>query len=175
MHLNVEIKASCQNQHKIRKSLNERNALFAGVDHQVDTYFKVPHGRLKLRKGNIENYLIFYKRKNQSGPKESKVRLLEVPPGSLLKEMLSESLGVLVVVEKSREIYFIGNIKFHIDYVYGLGPFVEIEAIDKDGSIGKKKLLGQCREYMGLFGIKTGDLVRASYSDLLLSKRIRPD
>lgn len=175
MHLNVEIKANCQDQHKIRKILNEQNALFAGVDHQVDTYFKVPHGRLKFREGKVENYLIFYKRKNQSGPKESKVRLFEVSPGSLLKEMFTDALGVLVTVEKSREIYFIDNIKFHIDYVYGLGSFVEIEAIDKDGSIGKEKLLGQCREYIGLFGIKRGDLVRASYSDLLLSKRIRPD
>jgi len=52
MHLNVEIKAKCEDQNKIRNILNTANALFLGVDRQIDTYFKVSHGRLKLREGN---------------------------------------------------------------------------------------------------------------------------
>ncbi len=82
---------------------------------------------------------------------------------------MSKSLGVLVVVDKQREIYFIDNVKFHIDNVKGLGLFVEIEAIDKDGSIGKSKLLQQCEHYMNLFNIERKDLISISYSDLLLN------
>jgi len=40
---------------------------FQGLDHQIDTYFNVQKGRLKLREGNIENSLINYDRKNVSG------------------------------------------------------------------------------------------------------------
>ncbi len=72
------------------------------------------------------------------------------------------------MVEKKREIYFIDNVKFHIDEVKGLGTFIEIEAIDKEGNIGRDKLLTQCKEYVGLFGIEDKDLVSFSYSDLLL-------
>ena len=48
--LNIEIKARCQNIDRIRTLLNEAGAEFKGTDHQVDTYFKVNSGRLKLRK-----------------------------------------------------------------------------------------------------------------------------
>ena len=42
MHLNIEIKARCAQQDKIRKLLQERGADFRGTDHQIDTYFEVP-------------------------------------------------------------------------------------------------------------------------------------
>ena len=71
-HLNVEIKARCNNQDEIRRILKERGAEFKGVDHQIDTYFKSNNGKFKLREGNIENDLIFYERENKAGPKESK-------------------------------------------------------------------------------------------------------
>ena len=72
------------------------------------------------------------------------------------------------MVDKQREIYFLDNVKFHIDDVKNLGTFVEIEVIDIVGNIGKELLLKQCQEYMGLFSIKEKDLVSESYSDLLL-------
>lgn len=140
-HVNVEIKAHLQNQETIREILKSKNATFKGLDHQIDTYFRVNHGRLKLREGTIENYLIQYQRENKEGPKQSDVILFTSDPKSSLKEILTKSLGILVVVDKKREIYFIGNVKFHIDIVENLGTFVEIEAIDVDGTIGSEKLL----------------------------------
>ena len=68
---------------------------------------------------------------------------------------------------KAREIFFIENVKFHLDTVKGLGTFVEIEAIDRDGSIGQDKLLAQCEHYISLFGIKDEDLLEKSYSDMV--------
>jgi len=167
-HLNVEIKARCGNHRPIRKILESKGALYKGTDHQIDTYFKVHFGRLKLREGNIENYLIFYDREDKEGPKESKVILFQNDPGSSLKEILIKSLGVLVAVDKKRDIYFIDNVKFHLDQVKDLGTFVEIEAIDADGSIGREKLLAQCQSYLDLFQIRREDLLSNSYSDLLL-------
>lgn len=167
-HINIEIKARCDDFEKIRKILHSKYAKFIGTDHQLDTYFKVNSGRLKLREGNIENHLIFYKREEKKGPKQSNVILFKSEPGSELKKILSEALGILAVVDKKREIYFIDNVKFHIDTVEKLGKFIEIEAIDKDGTTTKDKLHEQCTYYSNLFKISDKDLVSASYSDLAL-------
>jgi len=168
-HLIIEIKARCNHTDEIRNILINSNADFKGYDYQTDTYFNCSNGRLKLREGNIEHNLIHYNRENKSGPKDSVVTLYKPMPDSALKEILTGSLGILVVVKKKREIYFIDNIKFHIDCVEKLGSFIEIEAIDKDGNIGRDQLLDQCEQYMKLFKIKPLDLIEYSYSDMLLS------
>lgn len=170
-HFNVEIKARCADLGSIREYLQAHFAELRGSDHQVDTYFRSPNGRLKLREGNIENALIFYLRENQAGPKVSDVSLWAIPTGFPIKEVLTKSLGVLVAVDKQREIYFIDNVKFHLDVVHGLGTFVEIEAIDLDGTIGLEQLRGQCNFYLDALGIKEEDLLIVSYSDLLLAKQ----
>lgn len=167
-HTNIEIKARTAVTDKIREILKLNNAEFIGVDHQVDTYFNVYSGRLKLREGNIENHLIYYERENTKGPKKSSVILYKNSPESNLKEILTRSLGVVIVVDKYREIYFLENVKFHLDNVMGLGTFVEIEAIDKDGSIGNTKLLEQCNFYFDLLLISKDDLIATSYCDMLL-------
>jgi adenylate cyclase class IV len=101
-HINIEIKARTNKPDRIREILKTNNADFIGIDHQVDTYFKVASGRLKLRGGNIENHLIYYERENTRGPKKSSVMLYKNNPDSNLKEMLAKSLGVLAVVDKHR-------------------------------------------------------------------------
>jgi adenylate cyclase class IV len=190
-HVNVEIKARCADPARARATLLKLGARFVGPDHQTDTYFQVPRGRLKLREGEIENNLIFYARSDQEGPKRSDVILYGTRPGSELKPILDAALGTLVVVEKRREILFVAvadievpgdptaaarardreNVKVHLDAVTGLGSFVEIEAIDLDGSLGPAVLEAQCRRLMTTLGIAAHDLVAASYSDLLLEQQ----
>ena len=167
---NIEIKARCNNHEVIRKILITGNAEFKGVDHQVDSYFEVNTGRLKLREGNIENALIHYNREDKDEPKESDVLLYKTTKNSLLKELLTKALGKLITIDKEREIYFIGNVKFHLDKVKGLGEFIEIEAIGKDNQ-DKSALLQQCKFYLNLFGISKKDLIPVSYSDMLLEKQ----
>jgi predicted adenylyl cyclase CyaB len=156
---------------KIRDRLKEMDAEFKGVDNQRDVYFDVKNGRLKLRKGDIENHLIYYQRDDESGPKQADVILFATQQGSSLEDILTKSLGIKVVVEKRREIYFIDNVKFHLDWVSGLGSFMEVEVIDKEGQIGVDKLRQQCNRYLEMFDIKPCDLVSKSYSDLLLEKQ----
>lgn len=167
---NVEIKARCGDHGPIRTHLENRSARFVGEDRQVDTYFRVARGRLKLREGNIEHALIFYDRADQAGPKRSDVSLYHPDPGSPLKSILIQANGILTVVDKRREIYFIDNVKFHLDRVEGLGTFVEIEAIDRDETIGEERLHAQCRHYLDLFEIPEDALLSVSYSDLLLRR-----
>lgn len=171
-HLLIEIKARCNDPLSIETILKERNAESKGIDHQIDTYFRVPKGRLKLREGNIENSLIHYHRSNQSGPKQSDVTLFKTPSdAAALKKILTDSVGVLAVVDKKRQIYFIENVKFHIDEVKGLGSFVEIEAIDSENTqkvMNAEELNAQCRFYIELFNIQKSDLLTHSYSDMVM-------
>lgn len=166
-HINIEIKAKTNRVDEIRNLLLSKSADYKGIDKQTDTYFNTNSGRLKLREGNIENNLIFYERNNEEGPKQSDVILYKSLQKPELKEIISKSIGVKTVVEKEREIYFIENVKFHIDKVNKLGNFVEIEAIDADGTIGKEKLNEQCNYYIKLLGIKQSDLISTSYSDMI--------
>ena len=168
-HLNIEIKAKCNDPNFIRQYLIDHQAEFKGTDRQADTYFNVAKGRLKLREGNIENNLIFYERENKLGSKESNFQLVNVPDASSLKEVLKRSLGVKTIVEKNREIYFIRNVKFHIDEVKGLGSFVEIEASDLYADFSKEELQKQCDFYQSEFKIRNEDLVDVSYSDMLIN------
>jgi predicted adenylyl cyclase CyaB len=166
--INAEIKARSENHSGIREVLKARHADFKGRDHQVDTYYIIKNGRLKLREGSIENNLIYYLRPDQEGPKTSRCVIQAVEPGSALKEILESALGTLVVVDKKREIYFINNIKVHLDEVEGLGTFVEIEAQSQEGDLSEEYLLKQCRDLMADFKISDLDLEADSYSDLLL-------
>lgn len=166
-HQIIEIKARAADHGRARAVLRERNARFVGLDHQVDTYFSASTGRLKLREGAIENTLIHYRREDVRGPKHSQVSLFTNPPGSTLKGILRDALGIDVIVDKQREIYFLDNVKVHLDEVAGLGTFVEIEAIDGDGSRSLEVLRAQCEELMRACGIRARDLLAVSYSDLL--------
>ncbi len=167
---NIEFKAAAKELDVLENLLAQHNALFIGEDHQIDTYFNVQTGRLKLREGNIETALIHYERENFAGAKSSHVLLYQHLSDKTLKEILIKTLGIKVVVIKRRKIYFINNVKFHFDTVAGLGTFVEVEAIDKDGSIDKEKLQAQCDEYAAMFGIAAKDFCSLSYSDMILEK-----
>jgi len=170
-HVNVEIKAHCAEPDAVRRRLIALGADFQGTDHQVDTYFRVRNGRLKLREGIIENQLIWYTR-DQAAPKLSEVMFCDTQAGTPVKEILKQSLGVLAVVEKEREIYNIDNVKFHLDVVAGSMSFVEIEAIDRDGSLGVKHLNEQCRQYRDAFRIDDRDLLEGSYVDLIMHRQL---
>ena len=173
-HLNVEIKARCADPDAALRHLLSAGAILEGVDHQVDTYFRVGAGRLKLRRGDIENSLIHYARADGPGPKDSIVTLYETDDAGRLLDVLLAALDVFTVVDKQRHILRAGNVKLHVDEVLGLGSFVEIEAIDLTGRLGRTHLLGQCRAYMAGLGVEESDLVAGSYSDLIADYRQNP-
>ncbi len=166
----MEIKAILRDLNRIKSELAKQNAVLKGVDHQVDTYFQMAEGkgRLKLREGEIENNLIHYNRPNQAESKLSEVTLHKPNEAETLKRVLENALGTKVVVDKKREIYFIRNVKIHLDKVEGLGEFVEIEAIDEKNEFTETELREQCEELMADFGIEKSDLCKVSYSDMLL-------
>ena len=167
MNLNIEIKARCSDAQVIRNYLQNNKAELKGTDHQTDTYFNVNNGRLKLRQGNIENNLIYYERNNQGGPKSSDFTLVKVEDAEGLKDALTRAMGIKTIVKKEREIWYIDNVKFHLDTVPGLGSFVEIEAGNILADKSRSALLEQCEFYVKEFGIRNEDLMEGSYSDMV--------
>jgi predicted adenylyl cyclase CyaB len=166
--LNFEFKARLNDEPRVRAALKSLRARFIGTDHQIDTYFRVPVGRLKVREGRLENALIFYRRSNVRRARQAAVEMMLLPRRNPLRAILARSLGTLAVVDKRREIYFVKNVKIHLDRVRQLGKFLEVEAISRKGDV--KKIRSQARQFQELFGITAKDIVAESYSDLILAK-----
>ena len=70
-----------------------------------------------------------------------------------MKALLTQALDVRCTVVKTREIYYIGNVKFHLDKVEGLDSFFEIEAIGMGGE-SEDSLRRQCGVLYGCPGYR---------------------
>lgn len=167
--LNFEFKALTTQLAELEEKLLTLNPVFKGTDIQTDTYFQVTEGRLKLREGNIENALIHYIRPNIAGAKQSDILLYKHQPDATLKAILVKTLGIKIVVKKSRKIYFIDNVKFHFDTLDNLGTFVEVEAIADEQHATLESIQEQANYYKDFLGIREEDFVAVSYSDLMLA------
>jgi len=166
----VEIKARCRDLNAVRDKLIKSGAMYVGVFHQIDTYFLIGDRRLKLREieGDEESKLVYYLRENIPGPKVSNIIIVRTVEGEGLKKILSDVLGVKVVVDKKREIYKYRGVQIHLDEVKDLGTFIEFEMEVPRGSEGegRRYLVNLMRE----LEIEEKDLASGSYSDLLGSK-----
>ncbi len=101
---------------------------------QMDTFFRVAAGRLKLREtigGRAE--LIFYERADDPEPKESRYERVPVVNAPALRDMLAAALGVRGEVVKRRLLYRAGRTRIHLDDVRDLGAFLELEVELRDG------------------------------------------
>lgn len=151
--------------------LAEHKARHAGTDRQVDTYFRVPDGRLKIRQGTVEACIVQYNRPDTDGMRHCEYRIEKYAPGDPalenIRTILAATIGVLVTVVKIRDIHFIGNAKFHLDRVEDLGDFFEIEIIGGPDDTAET-LERSCADYLTALGIGPGDLIGESYSDMVL-------
>lgn len=136
--------------------------------HQTDTYFRVSHGRLKLREEEDSIvHLISYERSDDAVARESRYRLVPVSDPAGLKDALGDALGVLVVVEKSRRLLLWHGVRIHLDEVRGLGSFIEIEAV-ADPASDLSTEHRRASELQDALAITPDQIVAFSYSDELL-------
>jgi predicted adenylyl cyclase CyaB len=134
MPRNIEIKARLRS---LDELLPRARALADGdavVIDQHDTFFQVPHGRLKLRAfadGSAE--LIHYHRPDSAEPKASDYVRVPVADAAALCEALARGCGVIGDVRKRRLLLLVGQTRVHLDRVEGLGDFIELEVVLHDG------------------------------------------
>ena len=137
---------------------------------QDDTFFACETGRLKLRAFSAsEGELIFYRRANQHGPKESfYVRSPSASPDTL-REALSLAYGQTGRVIKQRTLFLIGRTRVHLDQVEGLGDFIELEVVledDEAAAVG----INEAHALMAQLGAGQSQLIDEAYVDLLVQK-----
>ena len=166
MYADISIKARCPDPAEIENILLQHKADYVGLDVQTDTFYEADYGKLKHRQGNIENVLIHYNRQRSGYAQQTEVLLYLKNPGSATVAQICNGRKMLSQVRKLRKIFFIGNVKFHIDHLEERGHFIEIEAIDLDGSLGIEVLKQQCDHYKKLLQIADEDLINDSYIDL---------
>ncbi len=168
-HNMVELKAKVEDLDALRNKLFQRGAAQVGVFRQIDTYYKVPEGRLKLREveGKTEAELIYYERENIAGPKRSTVYLLTIPKPQILKHILERIMEKRVVVDKKREIYRYEGVQIHLDVVKGLGSFIEFESVTSQEPAQQKEDMLMLERLGEKLGVTFQRLESLSYSDLI--------
>lgn len=157
------IKAQVADFFGIESALQRLSPTFAGVDHQKDTYFKVPKGKLKLRQGTIENLITKYERMDVEGVEKTTVYQYDLNPTDEQISKLFREHEIIGIIEKERKIYFLGNIKIHLDKTLDDKIFIEIEAIDSDDSRSAEELRTQCLVMKEKLGILDSQLTKTGY------------
>ncbi|KAK3914604.1 Putative adenylate cyclase MJ0240 [Frankliniella fusca] len=170
MPRNVEIKAAIANFEAFLLKAKHLGDGAAKTFRQVDTFYEVPNGRLKLREQEGQDpQLVFYDRPDKDGPKLSDYECCYLPANTNLKSVLSRAIPVKGVLKKSRTLIMIGQTRVHIDRVEGLGDFMELEVqlsdneTVQDGDNIAKSLMEK-------LGVAEENLVRGAYMDHILNK-----
>ena len=170
MPSNIEIKARVADP-ELKRTLAET---LAGTPpeilHQEDTFFPCPDGRLKLRQlAKDRGELIAYQRADVAGTKQSDYLIYRTDHPAELRATLVSALGTGAVVTKTRWLFLVGQTRVHLDEVAGLGSFLELEVVLRDGQSPDE---GHriAREIMAALEVSEADLVDCAYADLLSRK-----
>ena len=138
---------------------------------QDDTFFRCDAGRLKLRTlSPSAGELIFYRRADQQGPKESFYQLTPTHEPDRLRETLSLAWGQIGRVQKKRTLLLVGRTRIHLDRVQGLGHFLELEVVlEEDEPL--EAGMQEANDIMAQLGVEPSRLIKGAYLDLLLRQQ----
>lgn len=134
---------------------------------QDDTFFPCANGRLKLRIFSPDRgELIYYRRADQKGPKESFYLVSHTSSPETLRDLLSLAYGQVGRVRKHRTLFLAGRTRIHLDRVQGLGDFLELEVVLQEGEDAAR---GEdiAHALMRKLGIFPEQLIEGAYVDLL--------
>jgi adenylate cyclase class IV len=131
---------------------------------QVDRYYEVDaRRRMKLRTvAGRPAEMITYTRPETSGVRVSDYEVSPVRDGICMVPKGRPKL----LVRKRREVLLLDNVRVHLDQVDGLGTFLELEAV-VDSTHDQAACRRQIDAIVAALGVADGDLLRASYADLL--------
>ena len=174
MARNIEIKARIENVQTF--ALNVAAIADEGPIEivQDDTFFRCESGRLKLRAFSKEKgELIFYRRADQRGPKESFFLVSPTSTPDTLRESLSLAYGQAGRVEKRRTLFLVGRTRVHLDQVKGLGHFMELEVVLEQGEPAEEGIR-EAHALMAKLSVQPSQLIEGAYVDLLAQNASNP-
>lgn len=166
MPRNVEIKARLEDAVGTRVRVQGIADTGPELIVQDDTFFHSPEGRLKLRVfADDSGELIYYRRADAAGPKESFYLIAAADDPHALRNVLAHAYGVIGRVRKVRTLFLAGRTRLHLDSVEGLGEFLELEVVLRDGeAVGAGE--EEAQRLLKRLGIHDEQLVEGAYIDL---------
>lgn len=174
MARNVEIKARIDS---IEALLPLALALADGPPEAIaqdDTFFPCAIGRLKLRVfADGRGELIAYARPDTAGPKTSDYAISPVAEPDALRATLARALGIGGRVIKQRTLLRVGRTRVHLDRVDGLGDFMELEVVLREGERADDGI-AVAHELLRRLRVGTTQLVSGAYVDLLRRAEKKP-
>ena len=163
---NVEFKSELRDRTLVETQCRALGARMDSTFDQVDSYFKMPDGRLKKRESsNNPTEWIYYHRANTLRPKVSRYAILNDEQARHRWGTLS--LRPWLVVKKRRALWMMDeNTRIHLDEVESLGRFLEVEAMvcEKYSECECEQICEFLREH---FQYAIGEMIGESYSDML--------
>ena len=166
MPRNIELKARIHSVESLLPLAEQVAGAPPTLIEQDDTFFDVPHGRLKLRQfadGSAE--LIHYHRPDVSEAKASDYVRLPVPDPAALRDALARACGPSGRVRKQRWLFLAEQTRIHIDRVEGLGDFVELEVVLRDGQSDAEGVR-MAEKWMHALGLSEAPRIAGAYVDL---------
>lgn len=164
---NVEIKARLGDRAAVTAALAALGARDAGAETQHDRFFATAAGRLKLRVSSRDGAaLLAYRRADAAELRASDYDRVPVADAEALARVLAVALEAAGEVRKRRHVWFVDNVRVHLDDVEHLGEFIELEAM-VDASHSEAQCLERARELLRLFGVRAEDVVAVAYVDKL--------
>jgi adenylate cyclase class IV/ADP-ribose pyrophosphatase YjhB (NUDIX family) len=137
---------------------------------QDDTFFPCAAGRLKLRAfSSTAGELIFYRRADEQGPRESFYVLAPTSTPDALRESLALAYGEAGRVRKHRTVFLVGRTRVHLDRVEHLGDFLELEVVLEDGEPIETGVR-ESQALMARLALDPSQLIEGAYVDLLATR-----
>ncbi|MCA9286715.1 MAG: class IV adenylate cyclase [Phycisphaerales bacterium] len=171
---NVEFKAELRDLEAARAQCRALPARFMFVRPQLDTYYKLPDGRLKRREApGVPVEWIYYHRADAVRPRLSTFAVLTDEQART--RWGTQSLREWVQVRKTRELWLLENVRIHLDVVENLGRFIEFEA-QVTGKFDRQICSESVVALREAFAPVLGEPIAVSYGDLMAEVREdRPD
>jgi predicted adenylyl cyclase CyaB len=157
------LKARIQHVDAITHRLIDLGAQYLGLDMQHDTYFEVPNGKLKYRKGTLGTLITHYERTLVDQVEKTQVYRYDINPSEEELKQLHMNFKVIGETQKSRTLYQFDNLTIHLDELPDGQSFIEVEAKDFDNTKISAELQMQCLELFARMGISESDCIPTGY------------
>ncbi len=167
MARNIEIKARIDSISALEPQVAALAQHGPELIEQDDTFFNCPHGRLKLRAfADGRGELIAYDRPDALGPKTSNYLITPTADPDSLRATLARALGEAGRVKKQRLLFLVGRTRVHLDHVDGLGEYLELEVVLREGEPAASGI-DEAHSLLLQLGVQPASLIAGAYIDLL--------
>ncbi len=175
MAIETEVKAKGNNLTTIRRRLKKLGAKFISKKRQVDTYYlvlpkrsryhKVPLLRIREDKTKNQSFWEYHEPVNVFKAREHEIEINNPAMAKLVLKKLDYPLGA--VIDKIRERYTCEGLNIDLDWVKGLGQFIEVECMKN-----QKDSLKRIFAFFEKIGVAKKDLIpKERYVDIMWERQ----